>query len=327
MNPWVVRRIAVGVVLICAVNVAPVTATAATSTNRKRVTTTTTKRKAAVRKPIATPTSTRPTVTTTTVRPIPATTLATNPPATAPAAVVLPEPTLAPSTTTATSTTSTLANDFTVRLASPSKTVAPGETVSFVIIVEPKTSGRVVAATIIVTGLPPGVAATLEPNPVTTAGELRVSVPASLPNGFYDLRITANSAGLVRTATATLMVSGAAVAPTSPSITTTSTTLPPGNPGFVLAVGSTPDKLRIGGTVAYPIVVSRSATFTGAVTLSTASLPAGVWSGFSDNPATSTSTLWLSSTVTLVPGTYTFSLVATSGTYAQLFPLVVVITA
>jgi hypothetical protein len=185
----------------------------------------------------------------------------------------------------------------------------------------------VIAATIIVTGLPPGVAATLEPNPVTTAGELRVSVPASLATGFYDLRITANSGGLVRTATATLLVNGAAATTTSPLSTTTSTTLPPGNPGFVLAVGSTPDKLRTGGTVAYPIVVSRNAGFTGAVTLSTASLPAGVWSGFSDNPATTTSTLWLSSTVALVPGTYTFSLVATSGTYAQLFPLVVVITA
>ncbi len=323
MNPMVVRRVAVGVVLVCSMLDAP--ATAATSSTKKRATTTTTKRKVVIRKPAVAPASARLTVSTTTVRPIPTTTVATNPPATAPAAIVLPDPTLAPSTST--STTTTIANDFTVRLATPSKTVAPGETVSFVIIVEPKSPGRVVAATIIVTGLPPGVAAALEPNPVTTAGELRVSVPSSLATGFYDLRITANSAGLVRNATATLMVNGAAVTTSSPLTMTTSTTLPPGNPGFVLAIGSTPDRLRTGGTIAYPIVVSRGAAFTGAVTFSTASLPAGVWSGFSDNPATTTSTLWLSSTVALVPGTYTFSLVATSGTYTQLFPLVVVITA
>ena len=61
------------------------------------------------------------------------------------------------------------------------------------------------------------------------------------------------------------------------------------------------------------VTITPSGGFTGKVALSASGMGSGVTASFTQNPATSTSTLWLSATATGTPGTYTIVIQGVSG--------------
>ena len=314
-------------------------AEAATTKTTKKTTTKTTKKtttktakkttKRTSSKPVATQKATAPTTSTapatTTTRaaaaPLPAPT-STAPTSTAP-------PTTQPATTAA-PTSAAPTYDYTLRLSQPSQKAAPGATVSVIVIGEPKV-GPLGPITLIPIGMPAGVSATLDQNPILSAGEMKFVLPSSIPTGFYEIRIVGNSNNVARSVTLSLLVEGSAVTTSTTTTTlvpttTTTTTRPPAK--FSVVVSTASATLRGGGTVAYAISISRDPGNNETVQLEARDLPAKVWAGFSENPIGTTSTMWVSSTEVLTPGNYTIRLVLTGQSSAQqIVPLSLTIVA
>jgi hypothetical protein len=313
----VLRTTAVSVCLGAFALAALVPATAATKTTKKSTTsktvTKTTKKRVTTKRPIVTtkaPAKAPTTAAPTTAAPT------TAAPTTAAATTAAP-------TTAAPTTTAAPAYDFALRLTQPSQKGAPGSTVSFIVVAEAK-SGPLGPVTILPVGIPAGVSATLDQNPILSAGELKFILPATLPIGFYEVKVNGQSNGISRSVTATILVEGAPVSSTTSTTTTvagatTTTTRPTYK--YSVVVSNPAGTLARGGTLAYPITINRDSGNNDTITLSASDLPQNVWAGFSDNPVGKESTMWISSSLPLVPGTYKFNLVLTSLGTSQLIPI------
>jgi hypothetical protein len=181
--------------------------------------------------------------------------------------------------------------------------------------------------TFIATGLPDGSTASLAPNPVQSAAEFRVNIGSSVPTGLYTIRLIGSIGTVAKVAN--VFVSVTALPASSSSTTTTIATGPTtstivagaGSSSIAVVVSGDGLKLKSGGTVRFFIRVIYASGFTTPASLQVTGLPAGVSGSFNGLSSDGTSTLFVSSTVAIIPGTYTFNLLAIVGTFQQVVPL------
>ncbi len=316
-------------------------------------------KKPAVKKPVSAsqvklePTTTikRKSVLLGTVAPPAATPIAVAPPATpAPAAASIPAATIAstttiasatttaaPATTIASTTTTSLAGsvafDFDLQIPSPRVSVNMGSSAAMLVLVLPRGVPRPVDLFFV--DLPNGVTATGTPNPTTGGAEVRLNAASLMLPGEYQLRVMAVAGSITKfvgytltvlppgaTAPAGSSASGTSVTSTS---TTTTTTIPSGSGGFTFVLTSDGKKLKTGGVVTLTAVITPSTNFAGSATLRVLDPPDGVWVGYSQNPSAGTSSIWLSSTVALKPGSYQLLVEAKTSTQTTQTPVLLII--
>ena len=280
-----------------------------------------------------------------TVAPPAATPVAVAPPATpAPAAALIPAATIAstttttaPATTVASTTTTSLAAsvafDFDLQIPSPRVSVNMGSSAAMLVLVLPRGVPRPVDLFFV--DLPNGVTATGTPNPTTGGAEVRLNAASLMLPGEYQLRVMAVAGSITKFVGYTLTVlppgatapvgssaSGTSVTSTS---TTTTTTIPSGSGGFTFVLTSDGKKLKTGGAVTLTAVITPSTNFAGSATLRVLDPPDGVWVGYSQNPSAGTSSIWLSSTVALKPGSYQLLVEARTSTQTTQTPVLLII--
>src|SRR5204863_6421889 len=115
----------------------------------------------------------------------------------------------------------------------------------------------------------------------------------STPTGTYTLTITGGSGSLTHTTTVTLVVY-------SP-------------PDFTLSASPPSRTVTPGGSTSYGVKISPAGGFTGSVTLSVSGLPSGANGSFTPNPATTSSTLAVTTGPGTPTGTYTLTITGGSG--------------
>ena len=283
--------------------------TKATKTTKRTVTT---KRAVVTTKPA--PTTTKAVTTSIAAATIPLTTTAATT-----LVPTTPAPTAAPTTTPAAAPS----YDFSLRLTQASQKAAPGSTVSFIVVAEQR-AGALGPVLLLPIGLPTGVSATLDQNPILSAGEMKFLLPSTIATGFYEVKINGTSNNVSRSVTATILVEGA-VATTITSATTTTgvTTTTRPTYKYSVIVSNPSGNLSTGGSLSFPITINRDSGNNDTISLAANELPTNVWVGFSDNPVGTNSTMWLSSTLPLKAGSYKFNLVITSLGTTQSIPLTV----
>ncbi len=88
-------------------------------------------------------------------------------------------------------------------------------------------------------------------------------------------------------------------------------------PAFTLSASPTSRSIRKGRSTSYALTITPSGGFTESVSLSVSGLPAGAGGTFSTNPATSSSTLSVTTISTTPTGTYTLTITGTSGSLTR----------
>lgn len=235
----------------------------------------------------------------------------------APTTTVAPVP--PPSTSPPTPVTTTSAPTTTV----PPLAVAPfevvavneraeavvGSTVAFSIVLAQRGASNPIALSLV--GLPGGMAATLSPNPATGLAVLRIAVPSDAVPADYPLRVIGSFAGAQAWATLILRVTPV---PGSTTTSTTSTTIDTSGlaPSFGFRVTADGKTLVTGGQVQYEIEPIYDTGYNGSIEYFVSGLPDGVWFGFSEKVSTKKTVLWLSSTVSMRPGRYPFTITGIS---------------
>ncbi len=234
-----------------------------------------------------------------------------------------PLPTAATSTTSApTTSTSTSTSTTTV----PQLVVAPfdviavnervdavaGTTVTFSIVVAQRGASNPIALSLV--GLPGGMGATLSPNPATGLAVLRIAVPADAIAADYPLRVVGSFAGAQAWATMVLRVTPLPGSTTTSTTSTTTTTIDTSGlaPSFGFRVTGEGKTLVTGGQVQYDIEPIYDTGYNGSIEYFVSGLPDGVWFGFSEKISTKKTVLWLSSTVPMRAGRYTFTVTGVS---------------
>ena len=144
--------------------------------------------------------------------------------------------------------------------------------------------------------LPSGVTAVFNPNPATTSSTLTFTVAANAPPGTTTVTITGTSGALTHTTTVSLSVIA---------------------PDFSLSANPSSLAITQGHTGTSTITIAPINGFSGAVNLSTGSLPSGVTAAFNPNPATSTSTLTFTVASNATTGTTNVTVNGTSGSLAH----------
>ena len=225
-------------------------------------------------------------------------------------------PTAATSTTSA-PTTSTSAPTVPQLVVAPFDVIAVNErvdavagmTVTFSIVVAQRGASNPIALSLV--GLPGGMGATLSPNPATGLAVLRIAVPADAIAADYPLRVVGSFAGAQAWATMVLRVTPV---PGSTTTSTTTTTIDTSGlaPSFGFRVTGEGKTLVTGGQVQYDIEPIYDTGYNGSIEYFVSGLPDGVWFGFSEKITTKKTVLWLSSTVPMRAGRYTFTVTGVS---------------
>jgi hypothetical protein len=187
----------------------------------------------------------------------------------------------------------TVPPDFSIAGSPSSQTVIRGSNTTYGITISPSASFTS-PVTLSVAGLPTAATGTFAPNPSTSSSTLTVTTTTTTPAGTYTLTITGVGGGLTRTTTVTLVVN-----------------LPP---DFSLSGSPSSQTVIQGGSTSYGITITPSGGFGGQVTLSVAGLPTGATGSFNTNPATTSSSLAVTTAVTTPAGTYTLTITGVSGT-------------
>lgn len=264
-------------------------------------------------------------------------TLATTPATLAP--IASPPTTTTQTTTIQTTTTAAPIFDFDLQIPSPRVSINMGSTATVLLLVLPRGVPRPVDLFFV--DLPNGVSAVGTPNPTTGGSEIRLTAATLMVPGEYPVRIMAVSGTVTKFVGYALTVlapgatassssgsaSGAAsgAASSTSTTTTTTTTIPSGSGGFTFLVTSDGKKLKTGGSVTLTAVVAPQSNFAGTATLRVLNLPEAVWVGFSQNPSAGTSSIWLSSTLPLKPGSYQLQIEAKTSTQTSQVPVLLVI--
>jgi hypothetical protein len=189
--------------------------------------------------------------------------------------------------------------DFSVAATPASRTVTQGQQTTYTVSITP-TGGFQDAVTLGVGGLPSGSTGTFSPNPASSSSTLTVTTSASTPAGTYPLTITGTNPGgtLSHQTAVTLVVQ----APT---------------PDFTLSASPASRTVSRGGSTTYSVTITRLNGFGGSVSLSVSGLPSRATASFSPNPATSSSTLTVSTRSKTARGTFTLTIRGTSGSLAH----------
>jgi hypothetical protein len=186
-----------------------------------------------------------------------------------------------------------------------SQAVLQGGSTSYGVSITP-TGGFAGQVTLSVSGLPGGASGSFAPNPVTTSSTLSVTTSTSTPTGTYTLTVTGVGGSLTHTTAVTLVVSG---------------------PDFTLSASPSSQTVLPGGATSYSVSISPTGGFTGQVTLSVSGLPGGGGSGsFAPNPATTSTTLSVTTSTITPTGGYTLTITGVSGslTHTTTVSLVVI---
>ena len=175
--------------------------------------------------------------------------------------------------------------------SSPSVALGQGSSGTGYVYVNPQYgfSGQV---NLSVSGLPSGVTASFSPNPTTSNSVLTLTASSAAAPGQYALTITGTSG--TQTVTTPLALGIYA-------------------PSFILSPGSI--AVGQGGVGTANVGVYPQYGFSGSVNLSVSGLPSGVTASWSPNPATTYSTLTLTTSSSAAPGQYSLTITGTSGTH------------
>jgi len=182
--------------------------------------------------------------------------------------------------------------NFSVAASPSSQTVTQGGSTSYGVTISP-TGGFSGQVTLSVSGLPSGTSSSFSPNLATTSSTLSVTTSTSTPTGTYSLTITGASGTLTYTSTVALVVNP--------------------KPDFTLGVSPSSQLINPGGATSYSATISPIGGFTGQVTLSVSGLPTGANGSFGSNPATTSSTLSVTTSTSTPIGTYTLTITGVSG--------------
>jgi len=145
-------------------------------------------------------------------------------------------------------------------------------------------------------GLPPHTIHKWSANPVTPTTNiwLTITTAPDTPGGLYTLTVTGTAGSLVHTAQATLYVS---------------------EPDFELSLVPSWRSMQSGESARYTAFLTATGEFSQSVALDVGGLPPGTTYGWSANPVTPTTSVWL--TITTLPdtlsGVYTFTITGTAG--------------
>lgn len=237
--------------------------------------------------------------------PPPTSTVPPQPPAT-PVATPAPAPT---STAPSTTVPPPVVAPFDVVAVNERVDAVVGTSVAFSIVIAQRGASNPIALSLV--GLPGGMAATLSPNPATGLAVLRIAVPSDAVVTEYPLRVIGSFAGAQAWATMVLRVTPV---PGSTTSTSTSTTIDTSGlpPSFGFRVTGDGKTLATGGQVQYEIDPIYDTGYNGSIEYFVSGLPDGVWHGFSEKVSTKKTVLWLSSTVSMRPGRYTFTITGIS---------------
>jgi uncharacterized membrane protein len=156
-------------------------------------------------------------------------------------------------------------------------------------------------------GLPTGATATFTPNPATSTTTLQITTTAATPTGSYPLTITGTDGPLNHTTTITLTVTAA--------------------PDFSLSSSPTTRTVTQGGSASYALTITRTNGFADSVTMSAGGLPTGATATFSPNPATSTTTLQITTTATTPTGSYPLTITGADGALNHTITVTLVVNA
>ena len=178
--------------------------------------------------------------------------------------------------------------DFSMSVSPVSQTVK-GSTAARYSVTVTASGGFSGTVTFSVTGLPNGATQTFSPTAVTGSGSSVLTITA--PLGTYNLTITGTSGSLVHQVAATLVVS---------------------NGDFSVTVSPSSRTITAGKSTTYTAKCTPTLGFNGSVTWSVTGLPTGVSGNFTPS-GTATVLLAVSSAKTTRSGTYTLTLVGTSG--------------
>ena len=195
--------------------------------------------------------------------------------------------------------------DFSLSGSPASRTVAQGSPTTYGVTITP-TGGFGEAVMLSASGLPAGATGNFTPNPATATSTLTVTTGASTPAGTYPLTITGVSGTLTRTASVTLVVNAPA--------------------DFAERVAGEPDR-RAGEPTTYGSLITPTGGFGEAVMLSASGLPAGATGSFDINPATSSSTLTVTTGASTPAGTYPLTITGVSGTLTRTASVTLVVNA
>jgi hypothetical protein len=182
--------------------------------------------------------------------------------------------------------------DFSMAASPASATVTQGGPTTYSITISPS-GGFTGQVALSVGGLPSGASGSFAPNPASTSSTLSVTTSASTPAGTYTLTITGTSGTLTHNATVTFVVN----APTD----------------FTLAASPSSQAVQPGGSTSFSITIADTGGFTGQVTLGVSGLPSGAGGSFAPNPASTSSTLSVTTSASTPIGGYTLTITGSSG--------------
>jgi hypothetical protein len=189
--------------------------------------------------------------------------------------------------------------DFSLSISGAStQTVTRGSPASYTVAVTPS-GGFTSTVTFSVSGLPAGASAAFSPPSVTGSGSstLKVTTSTTTPTGTYTLTITGTSgSSLTHSTTVTMVVNSAA-------------------PDFTIVASPGSRTVTRGTVTTYTVTVAAVNGFSGPVNLTAGSSPAGVTLSF--NPTSvngsGSSTMTVTTSGSMLPGTYTLGVTGTSG--------------
>src|SRR5438132_13357356 len=182
------------------------------------------------------------------------------------------------------------APDSSMSVTPTSQTVVAGNATSYTVTITPigGFSGQVALN---VDGLPAGATGTFNPNPAAGSSSLDVTTATTTPTGTYPLTLTGTSGSLSHSTTVTLVVSA----------------------DFSLSASPTSRTISHGQSTSYTIAIKALNGFTGPVSFSVSGFPSGSTTGFSPNPATTSSVLTVNTGGGTPSGTYTLTISGTGG--------------
>jgi hypothetical protein len=183
--------------------------------------------------------------------------------------------------------------DFTLGASPSTHAVVQGGSTSYSLSINP-TGGFTGQVTFSVSGLPVGASGSFAPNAATTSSTLSITTSTSTPAGSYTLTITGMSGTLTHTVTVAFVVN----APID----------------FTLSASPSSQAVVQGGSTTYSVSISPTGGFNGQVALSVSGLPVGAGGSFAPNPATTSSTLSVTTSTSSPSGGYTLTITGVSGT-------------
>ncbi len=189
--------------------------------------------------------------------------------------------------------------DYTISDSPASQSVTAGGSAPFTVSIT-RTGTYSLSPTLTVGGQPAGSGVTFSQNPISSSSTITIATPASAGAATYPLTITAtDNNNLVRTASATLVVS-------APIVT----------PDFSLAASPASVSVRRGSNAGTTITIARVGGL-GQVSLTIAGVPSGVVATFAPALADGNSTLSFSAGTTARKSSSTLTVTGTSGSLTR----------